>query len=51
MSILIEISKSSNKLKEILNSLKQRDKFSYNTLRIIYNAKYKYKINEYGGRS
>ena len=34
-----EISKGNIKLKEILNSLKQKDELNYNTLRTIYNAK------------
>ena len=44
-----EISKGNIKLKEILNSLKQKDELNYNTLRTIYNTKYN--IKEYDGWS
>ena len=44
-----EISKGNIKLKELLNSLKQKDELNYNTLRTIYNAKYN--IKEYDGWS
>ena len=44
-----EISKGNIKLKELLNSLKQKDELNYNTLRTIYNTKYN--IKEYDGWS
>ena len=51
MSMVVEMLKNSIMPKGILNSLKQRDELNYNTLRIIYNAKYKHRVKEYGDRS
>ena len=44
INMLVQISKSNIKLKEILNSLKQKNELNYSTLRIIYNTKYNYRL-------
>ncbi|KAH9750386.1 protein FAR1-RELATED SEQUENCE [Citrus sinensis] len=51
VSILVDLSKNNVRPKEILHTLKTRDTFNVTTMKTIYNARYKYKVRELGGRS
>ena len=49
--MLVDMSKSMVRPKEILVTLKQRSELNVTTMKTIYNARYRYKVNERGGRS
>lgn len=51
VSILVDLSKNNVRPKEILHTLKTRDTFNVTTMKTVYNARYKYKVRELGGRS
>lgn len=51
IGILIDLSKSQMKPKEILNTLKERDGLNCTTIKGIYNARHKHKLNENAGGS
>ena len=51
VSILVDLSKNNVRPKEILHTLKTRDTFNVTTMKMVYNARYKYKVRELGGRS
>ena len=49
--LLVDMSKSNVKPKDILYTLKTRDEHNATTMKTIYNARHKYKIKELAGRS
>ena len=49
--LVIDMSKTLVRPRDILNTLKQRDNNNVSTIRTIYNARKKFRITEYGGRS
>ena len=50
-SLLIDISKSLVQPKDILTTLKQRDKLNVTTMKTIYNVRQRYRVVEKAGRS
>lgn len=51
VSTLVDLSKNNVRPKEIFHILKTRDTFSVTTMKVICNARYKYKVRELGGQS
>ncbi|KAK3229467.1 hypothetical protein Dsin_001348 [Dipteronia sinensis] len=51
VNMLIDMSKSEVKLKNILHTVQNRDIHNVSTMKTIYNARYKYKVVEQAGRS
>ncbi|KAK3221283.1 hypothetical protein Dsin_008308 [Dipteronia sinensis] len=51
VNMLIDLSKSEVKPKNILHTLQNRDIHNVSTMKTIYNARYKYKVVEQAGRS
>ncbi|KAK3189410.1 hypothetical protein Dsin_028971, partial [Dipteronia sinensis] len=51
VNMLIDMSKSEVKPKNILHTLQNRDIHNVSTMKTIYNARYKYKVVEQAGRS
>ena len=49
--LMVDMSKSMIKPKEILVTLKQISELNVTIMKTIYNARYRYKVNEQGGRS
>ena len=50
-SLLKDMSKSNARPKDILVTMKQRDPLNTTTMKSVYNARHKYKLEEKGGRS
>ncbi|XP_052300876.1 PKS-NRPS hybrid synthetase cheA-like [Citrus sinensis] len=50
-NLLIDMSKSNARPKDILYTIKQRDIYNATTMRSIYNARHRYKVKELAGRS
>jgi len=48
--LVVDLSKTLVQLRDILNTLKQINNYA-STLRIVYNARHKFKVVEYDGRS
>ena len=49
--LVVDMSKSLIQPRDILYTLKQKNKLNVNTMRIVYNARKKFKIVEYASRS
>ena len=49
--LLIDMSKSNARPKDILYTIKQIDIYNATTMRSIYNARHRYKVKELAGRS
>jgi len=49
--LVVDMSKSLIRPRDILHTLKQRNKQNVSTMRAVYNARKKFKIEEYTGRS
>ena len=49
--LVVDLSKTLVRLRDILNTLNQRNDLNVSTLRTIYNVRYKFKVMEYARRS